>query len=88
MMLGIEGSGGDNVLTLAQYGFLGLLLLLLISGKLRHEREVVDREHIIERQQAQLDSLIAVYQGEVIPTMVRTAEILARYKRRPPEEDR
>ena len=72
----------SNILVFLNYGAAGLLLLLLISGRLRHDREVTDRDRVIERQQAQLDSLIDVYQRDVIPTLIRTGELLAQFKRR------
>lgn len=84
----VPGSGAaSDFVTLLNYGVAGILLILLISGRLRHEREVQHRDEIIERLSAQNTALTDVYQKDVIPTLIRTNDLLTRQTKKKLDEE-
>jgi hypothetical protein len=61
-----------------QYGALGLVVLGFITGWVWPRPSVERLLRDLERQQGQLDSLVKVYQEQVIPVLSRATDHLTR----------
>lgn len=81
------GSGSDPVAQLTGYGALGLVVLGAIIGQIRFKPEVSAlredmnaqaKTHAAERErmQSQIDTLIDVHRGQVLPALLSSAEAL------------
>lgn len=61
--------GGSQIVELAQYGVLGLVVLGFIFGWIvpKPTHDAVRRD--LEKREAQLDALVATYEKEIIPVL-------------------
>lgn len=74
----LAATQADPIIQFAQYGILGLILLAILTGYLWPKPPVDRLQKDYDRLQAQYDELVATYQREIIPTLSRAADALAR----------
>lgn len=80
-MLAQAASSGD-IVAFVQYGVLGLVVLGFIAGWIWPKPSVDRLLRDNARLENQVDELTRIYQSEVIPTMVRSSEVLVKVHQR------
>jgi hypothetical protein len=82
---------GLELTNLFQYGVLGVVAVLFLTGRIVTGRQLEKREEEITRLQAELDERARVAEERMIPALVEATRVLAAYldhesrQRRPPD---
>lgn len=71
-------TNGIDVTQIFQYGVLGLILLLILLGKLVPGYMYERREEELKALQNKLDRLETIIEERVIPALVRSTDVLAK----------
>lgn len=85
MVLAQTSGGADQILTLINYGVLGLVVIASAFGWIEWKPTISRLLSEIDRQHKQIDSLVKVYEDKVIPLLTeanRTLSKLAEDERR------
>ena len=67
---------GDVLLTLFNYGILGLGFVAVATGQLRLKREVTERDTRIEKLETVVDKYRESFEKEYIPTLTEAVRIM------------
>lgn len=78
MIYAQAGGSIDPLITLAQYGILGLLLVLTATGFIWWKPSVDDLRKRLERTEQKLDRHQQIYEDIVIPTLKESNDALTR----------
>jgi hypothetical protein len=70
---------GLEITNLFQYGVLGIVAVLFLSGRIVTGRQLEKREQEIARLQAELDERARVAEERMIPALVEATRVLAAY---------
>lgn len=87
-----EAGGADQILSLLNYGVLGVVVIASAFGWVEWKPTVSRLLNEIERQHTQIDSLVKVYEDKVIPLLTEANRVLSKIaederRRREWEED-
>lgn len=77
-MIAAADTGIDQIITLANYGVLGLIVLSAALGFVEFRPSITRLIKENDRQHAQIDGLVKTYEERVIPVLVSANEMLAR----------
>lgn len=71
----------DVVTTILTWGPAGVVLVAIILGKLRLEREVLERDALIEEQKTLIDSYRTKTESEMIPLLAEATRVIPGFVR-------
>lgn len=87
-ILPLATSTADPILILANYGALGIMLVLILTGTVRtksevenRDKQIADKEKTIADQQRIIDAFTANITGQTLPALAKSTHVLEQLPR-------